>query len=146
VSIEENKRLYRRWFEEVVNTGNLAVADELLAADYVLHFPGIPTPLDREQHKGLVAMFRAGFPDWHEAVEEMIGEGDKVVARLTGRGTHRGEFQGIPPTGKRVTASGIGIGRIAGGKIVETWAAYDALGLMQQLGAVPTPEPAATTE
>jgi steroid delta-isomerase-like uncharacterized protein len=133
------KALYRRWFEEVVSKGNLSLADELLADDYVMHFPGMPEPVDREGHKQLVMMFRAGFPDWVETVEDVIAEGDKVVIRVTGRGTHEGEFQGIPPTGARVTATGMGIARIADGRIAETWAAYDALGLMQQLGAVPSP-------
>ncbi len=88
----------------------------------------------------LVMMFRTAFPDWVEAVEDVIAEGDKVVVRVAGTGTHQGEFQGIPPTGRRVTANGMGIGRIVGGRIVEAWAAYDALGLMQQLGAVPASE------
>jgi steroid delta-isomerase-like uncharacterized protein len=135
--LEANKALYRRWFEEVVSRGDLALADDLLASDYVLHFPGAPAPVDREGHKGLVAMFRAGFPDWVETVDDVIAEGDRVVIRVTGRGTHEGEFQGVPPTGNPVTATGIGIGRIADGRIAEAWAAYDALGLTQQLGALP---------
>ena len=142
MSLEENKALYRRWFEEVVTTGNLALADELLAPDYPLHFPGLPAPVDREGHKQLVLMFRAGFPDWREAVDDVIAEGDKVVIRVTGSGTHEGEFQGMAPTQVRVTATGIGIGRIENGRIAEAWAAYDALGLRQQLGAIPTPGPA----
>lgn len=139
MSVEENKALYRRWFEEVVNDGDLALADELLAPDYRLHFPGAPQPFDRDGHKQLVMMFRTGFPDWIETVDEVIAEADKVVIRVTGRGTHEGEFQGIPPTGASVTATGVGIGRIENGRIAESWAAYDALGLMQQLGAVPAP-------
>jgi steroid delta-isomerase-like uncharacterized protein len=136
-SLKENKALYRRWFEQVVSRGDLDLADELLARDYVLHFPGMPAPVDREGHKQLVMMFRAGFPDWVETVDDVIAERDKVVIRVTGRGTHQGEFQGIPPTGRQVTATGIGIGRIADGRIAEAWAAYDALGLVGQLGAAP---------
>jgi steroid delta-isomerase-like uncharacterized protein len=139
--VEANKALYRRWFEEVVSRGDMALADDLLATDYVLHFPGAPAPVDREGHKGLVMMFRTGFPDWVETVDDIIAEGDRVVIRVTGRGTHDGEFQGVPPTGKSVTATGIGIGRIANEQIAEAWAAYDALGLMQQLGVVPPPGP-----
>jgi steroid delta-isomerase-like uncharacterized protein len=131
--------LYRRWFEEVVSGGELALADELLADDYMLHFPGMPGPVDREEHKGLVTMFRTAFPDWTERVEDVITDGDRVAIRVTGRGTHRGDFQGISATGRVVTASGIGIARIADGKIAEAWAAYDALGLVQQLGALPAP-------
>jgi steroid delta-isomerase-like uncharacterized protein len=136
-SIGENRQLYRRWFEQVVSGGDLALADELLGPAYRLHFPGMPEPLDREAHKALVMMFRTAFPDWVETVDDVIAEGDKVVIRVTGRGTHEGDFQGIPPTGTRVTATGVGIGRIENGRIAEAWAAYDALGLMQQLGAVP---------
>jgi predicted ester cyclase len=136
-SIGANKELYRRWFEEVVTGGDLALADELLAPGYRLHFPGMPGPIDREAHKALVTMFRTAFPDWVETVDDVIAEGDKVVIRVTGRGTHEGDFQGVLPTGRQVTATGVGIGRIENGRIAEAWAAYDALGLMQQLGAVP---------
>jgi steroid delta-isomerase-like uncharacterized protein len=139
MGVQENKALYRRWFAEVASGGNLALADELLAPDYVLHFPGMPQPVDGEGHKQLVMMFRAAFPDWTESIDDVIAEGDKVVIRVTGRGTHQGEFQGVGPTGRSVTATGIGIGRIENGRIAEAWAAYDALGLMQQLGAVPAP-------
>jgi predicted ester cyclase len=142
MSTEDNKALYRRWFEEVVSAGNLTVADELLAPNYVLHFPGMPGPVDHEGHKNLVRMFQAAFPDWRETVEDVIAEGDKVVIRVTGTGTHEGEFQGIPPSHARVTATGIGIGRIQNSRIAEAWAAYDALGLMQQLGVIPAPSQA----
>jgi predicted ester cyclase len=134
---EDHKALYRRWFEQVVSRGDMRQADELLDPSYRLHFPGIPQPLDREGHKGLVRMFRSAFPDWTETVDDMIAEGDKVVIRVTGRGSHEGEFQGLQATGAQVTATGVGIARVQDGRIVEAWAAYDALGLMQQLGASP---------
>jgi steroid delta-isomerase-like uncharacterized protein len=134
--VEPAKATYRRWFEDVVSTGDLALADELLSADYRLHFPGVPGPLDREGHKALVTAFRTAFPDWVETVEDVIAERDRVVIRVTGSGTHRGGFQGIPPTGRRVSASGVGIGRIEQGRIAEAWGAYDALGLLDQLGSV----------
>ena len=139
MSTDENKALYRRWFEEVVTGGNLVLAEELLAGGYTLHFPGLPGPVDREGYTRLVAGFRAGFPDWRETVEDVIAEGDRVVVHVTGRGPDRGEFQGIPPPGRTVTATRIGIGRRQGGRIAEAWAAYDALGLLQQLGALPPP-------
>lgn len=139
MSTHENKALYRRWFEQVVTAGDLALADELLAPDYVLHFPGMPGPVDRDTHKNLVGMFRTGFPDWTETLEDVIAEGDRVVVRIVGRGTQLGDFQGIPATGRRIEAHGIGIGRIKDGRIAEAWAAYDALGLLQQLGALPAP-------
>jgi predicted ester cyclase len=136
-SISANKELYRRWFEEVVTRGDLALADELLAPGYRLHFPGMPGPIDREAHKALVTMFRTAFPNWVETVDDVIAEGNKVVIRVTGQGTHEGVFQGVPPTRRQVTATGVGIGRIEDGRIAESWAAYDALGLTLQLGAVP---------
>lgn len=139
MSTRETKALYRRWFDEVVNGGDLGLADRLLAPDYVLHFPGFPAPVDREAHKALVTAFRTAFPDWQETVEDVIGEDDRVVVRVVGRGTHRGDFQGVPATGRRVEAHGMGIGRIADGRIAEAWAAYDALGLLQQVGALPEP-------
>jgi len=139
MSVEENKVIYRRWFEEVVTGRNLALAEELLAPDYVLHFPGLPGPVDGEGHKQLLMMFHHGFPDWQETIDNVVAEGDRVVIRVTGRGTHQGEFQGIPPTGNQVVATGVGIGRIENGRIAESWAAYDALGLMQQLGVVQQP-------
>ena len=129
----QNKALYRRWFTDVVSRGDLAAAQEMLAADYRLHFPGMPGPVDRDGHLRLVAMFRSGFPDWVETVEDLVAEGDRVVARVVGRGTHVGEFQGVRPTGRRVSATGIGIGCLSNGQIVEAWAAYDALGLLEQL-------------
>ena len=104
-----------------------------------MYFPGLDDPVDREGNKQLVMMFRAGFPDWVETVEDVIAEGDRVVIRVVGQGSHEDEFQGIPPNGTRVIATGVGIGRIANGQIAETWAAYDALGLMRQLGAIPSP-------
>jgi len=139
MAVNGNKAIYRRWFEEVVGTGDLALADELLAPGYRLHFPGVPRPLDADGHKSLVAMFRAAFPDWAENVEDVIGEDDRVVIRVTGSGHHRGAFQGIAPTGAHVTATGVGIARIADGRIAEAWAAYDELGLLQQIGAGPPP-------
>lgn len=133
--LQRNKELYRRWFTDVVSGGDLAAADGLLSADYRLHFPGFPEPVDREGHKGLVAAFRSGFPDWVETIEDVLAEDDRVVARVLGQGTHLDEFQGVEATGRHVAASGIGIARIADGCIVESWAAYDAQGLPAQLPA-----------
>lgn len=138
MSVEQNKALDRRYVGEVLDKGNLAVIDEIMAPNYVGHVPGFP-PSDREGDKQLIAMFRAAFPDLHFTLEDQIGEGDKVVHRLTGRGTHKGEFQGIPPTGKQVTVTGININRFAEGKVVESWGIIDMLGLLQQLGVIPVP-------
>jgi predicted ester cyclase len=138
MSVEQNKALDRRYVEEVLDKGNLAVIDEIMAPDYIGHVPGFP-PSDREGDKQLIAMFRAAFPDLHFTLEDQIGEGDKVVHRLTARGTHTGEFQGIPPTGKQVTVTGININHFVEGKVVESWGIIDRVGLMQQLGVIPTP-------
>ena len=135
---EQNKALARRYFE-AENNGNLAAMDELIAADVVVHgglFPELPSgPAGiKEIHTTL----RTAFPDISVTVEDMIAEGDKVVTRWTIRGTHKGELMGIAPTGKQITEEGIEIFRIAGGKIVEIRLIHDRLGLMQQLGVIPS--------
>jgi steroid delta-isomerase-like uncharacterized protein len=134
---EQNKALSRRIAEECFNKGNLAVADEVIAADFVDHSapPGLAPGV--EGFKQLVAMYRNAFPDIRTTIDDVIAEGDKVVIRWTGRGTHKGELMGIAPTGKTVTVTGIGIDRIANGKIVEHWESFDQLGMMQQLGVIP---------
>ncbi len=136
---EENKALVRRFMEGVVEKDNLAFANQIFADDFVYHPPplGLPTrgPKSIIQR---VAMLRAVFPDLQYTVEDEIAEGDKVVHRLTGRGTHQGEYLGIPPTGKQVTWTVTAIYRIAGGKIAERWINVDDLGMMQQLGVVPS--------
>jgi predicted ester cyclase len=115
------------------------LADELVAADYVDHYglPGFPP--NREGLKQLWAMLRAAFPDLDYTLEDEIAEGDKVVHRVTARGTHKGAFLGVPSTGKQVAWSEMHMVRFAGGKVVEHWGQVDAFGLLQQLGAVPMP-------
>jgi steroid delta-isomerase-like uncharacterized protein len=139
---EENKALARRFIEEAFNEGNLSVVDEIFAsADYVLHDPASPEEVrGPEGVKEFVQMYRSAFPDTHITVEDQIAEGDEVVTRWTGRGTHRGELMGIPASGNQVEVPGITIDRFSGGKGVESWTNYDALGMMQQIGAVPSPE------
>jgi steroid delta-isomerase-like uncharacterized protein len=123
---EDNKAVMRRYFEEALKKGDQRVLEEIVAVDSL------------KQH---VASNRAAFPDLYAGliVEDVIAEGDKVVARISAHGTHRGEFRGIPPTGTPVTASGAIIYRLADGKIVEHWNFLDSLGLLQQLGATLTP-------
>lgn len=141
MSTEENKALVRRWVEELFNEGNLEVADEIIAPDSVLHDPTLPDlPDGPEGHKRFVGLYRAAIPDAHVALEdELLAEGDRVVSRWSAHGTHQGELMGIPPTGGRVTPTGITVWRIEGGKIAETWTNYDALGMMRQIGAIPEP-------
>ena len=138
MSVEENKALVRRWVD-LWNTGNLDAVGEFVTPDYVRHDPNGPEVRGPEAERQLVAMYLAAFPDLRFTVEHLLAEGDTVLARLTARGTHRGELLGIPPTGKQVTVAVMDLFRLAGGKIAEQWVAMDALGLLQQLGAVPGP-------
>jgi steroid delta-isomerase-like uncharacterized protein len=139
MSVEENKTLSRRSFEEIWNQGNLAAIDALYATDQVSHGLGMDVPPGAAGLKQFVTLYRTAYPDTHFTIEDQIAEGDKVATRWTATGTHQGEFMGIAPTSKRVTVTGIAINRIAGGKIVETWNNFDALGQLQQLGVIPAP-------
>jgi steroid delta-isomerase-like uncharacterized protein len=138
MSAEENKAIARRWMEEGFNAHNVGVMDELFTADFVEHVPFAP-PLGREEAKqGLMAAFTA-LPDTRITIDDMIAEGDKVVVRFTSRATHQGDLMGIPATGKPVTTTTITILRFAQGQIAEDWVETDMLGMMRQLGAIPTP-------
>ncbi len=140
MSVEENKALFRRLIEEVANQGNLAAIDELVAPDFVEHEelpPGIPPGL--EGLRAFFAAWRRGFPDGRVTLELEIAEDDLMAGYETWRGTHQGEFFGIPPSGQPVTFKVIDIVRVANGKVVEHWAVSDNLSLMQQLGAIPAP-------
>ena len=139
MSLEENKAIELRFFEEVVNKGNLAVIDEIVAANFVQHDPPPGITADREGMKQFFTTHLSAFPDFHSTLEDMFAEGDKVVQRFTARGTHKGEWMGIAPTGKQVTIPGMAIHRITGGKIVEGWTSMDMLGALQQLGIIPPP-------
>ena len=137
---EENKAMVRRFFKEFITKGDLSVADELMAEDFVDHNPAGPNQgPGREGTKQLFAGRRLAFPDAAVAVEDQISEGDKVVSRLTITGTHQGEFMGIPATGKSFSIGAVAIFRIEGGKIVERWGQTDNIGMMQQLGVIPAP-------
>lgn len=135
-----NKDVVRRLTDEVWANRNFAAVDELVATGYVGHDPTLPEPSRGPQgFKDAAAMYQAAFPDASITIDELIAEGDRVVARWTGRGTHQGELMGIAPTGKQVTISGITIARLEGGQVAEEWNLYDALGMLVQLGAVPQP-------
>ncbi len=141
MSTEENKARVHRFFEEVFNRKNMAALDEFVDPQAVDHPAPAGAPGGIEGARQFAGMFLAAFPDVRFMVEDLIAEGDQVVARLTQSGTHQGIFLGIPPTGKRVKVTGIEIFRLAGGKIVEHWNSYDDLGLFQQLGVLPpTPD------
>jgi len=137
---EENKAVVRRFIEGVWNNGNLDLIDELISEDHVDHDPGQAALSDgREGVRAFVEMYRTAYPDSHIELGEMIAEGDLVAAPWTGTGTHTGELLGIDPTGRSVTISGIVIDRVRDGQIVESWANYDVLGMLLQLGALPAP-------
>ena len=139
MTTETNKAIVHRYVEEGYNAGNMAVIDELFAADFVVHDPAQPAVRDLQAFKQVIMAQRAAFPDVRTTIEDLVTEGDKVVKRFTVRGTHTGDFNGIPATGKQFTLEGIDILRLAGGKIREIWFAYDTLGMLQQLGVVPVP-------
>jgi steroid delta-isomerase-like uncharacterized protein len=140
-SAQENKAVSRRVAEEIFNGGKLDLADELYAPDYVLHDPSLPEDLHGpEGLKQYAAMNLGAFPDVRVSVEDQIAEGDMVVTRWTATGTHTGELLGIPPTGRRIEISGITINRYSGNRIAEDWYQSDDLGMMQQLGVIPSPE------
>jgi steroid delta-isomerase-like uncharacterized protein len=134
MSAEENKAVVRRVYAEVMIDGNLSVVPELFADDYVYHSPGSPDVYGPAGFTELVETYRAAFPDFRQAADLLIAEGDTVVSRWTATGTHRGELLGIPPTGKRVSFGGVVITRLAGGKVVEDWELADTPGLLAQLG------------
>lgn len=137
MSTEENKTVVRRLFEEVWNQGKMDAVGEILATDYIFHEPVGGEVRGPEDFKQFVSMYRTAYPDLQFTIEDHIAEGDKVVTHWTSTGTHKGELMGISPTGVQVTVTGILIGRIAGGKIVEDCCNWDTLGMLQQLGAVP---------
>ncbi len=140
MTTEQNKTIVRRFYESL-GANDQAALNELLSADLVAHMPGMPGPLSRELMLQGASMFSAAFSDQHYTAEDQIADGDKVATRTTWQAIHSaGDFQGVPPTGKRVAASGISIERIQDGKIVERWLSYDQIGMMQQLGLIPPPQ------
>jgi predicted ester cyclase len=126
-----NKAVVRQFIEGFLNTGNDEIADEVLAVEYIDHSPLNPEITGRENIKWFVAEWLAAFPDSCTTVEDMVAEGDKVATRWRTSATHQGEFRGVSPTGQRIVVEAIGIFRIAGGRVVESWDKYDTPGLWQ---------------
>jgi len=139
MSTEENKALVRREYELGVNTKNFTVRDEVLASNFVAHFPGHEPLQGIDAFRQFTSAFFTAFPDLETTIEDLIAEGDKVAVRQTWRGTHTSDFLHIPPTGKQVTFTSIEVYRVAGGKLAEEWVELDMFGLLQQLGAMPSP-------
>jgi steroid delta-isomerase-like uncharacterized protein len=142
MSAESNKAQARRFFEEVFSQGKMEVINEIVAPNHVNHGPGsMPgLPDGPEGTKQFVSFYRKAFPDTHFTVDEQIAEGDRVVTRWTAHGTQKGEMPGIPVTGRGATVSGVTVDRFANGKIVESWGIFDQMGMMQQLGVIPSQE------
>jgi predicted ester cyclase len=137
MSVDENKRSVERTFARLFNHGELALADELVSADFLNHDAPPDAPRGPVGFRHMVTLLRTAFPDIHYETEEIIGEGDKVVARTRMTGTQTGPLFGIPPTGKRVEQEQIHIVRFEAGKAVEHRAVRDDLAMMRQLGLVP---------
>ena len=136
MGVEENKALVRRFYEEVWDKGNLEVADEIFAADYVRHDPrATDAAAGPEGQKRVAGDFRRAFPDLRFEVELIVAEGDLVAARWHASGTHNGRWATVEPTGRAIDYSGVNFFRIDGGKVVEIWNHRDDLGLMEQIGA-----------
>lgn len=134
----EGIAVVRRFFEDAFSEGNLDLIDELVAEEAVGYDPTQPEPVRGPAGmKQLVSMYRSAFPDISFEVHETLSDGDWVAVRWTSSGTHEGELMGIEPTGKTVSVEGIELDRIQDGKMVESRVSWDALGLLQQLGAIP---------
>lgn len=143
MSIEANKAIVRRFYEEVFNQRNVNAIDELVQAEFINNDPTPVAARDPESMKQFIKTLTQAFPDHHHAIEDLIAEGDKVVMRCMLTATHQGLFPGfleMPPTGKSICQRQIHILRIQDGKVVEHWVIRDDLAMMQQLGLIPQPE------
>jgi hypothetical protein len=142
MSTEQNKVTAARWFRDIIAKGQLTVADEIFAANHVIHDPHAPPggwPNGPQGLKMVATVFGGGFRDWNITLDDQIAEGDRVATRWTASATHSGPLMGMPPTGKVVKVTGVNVARFAGGKIAESWFNFDMLSLLQQIGAVPMP-------
>ena len=138
--LDQNKAVVRKFEEEFKNNANHAIVDELMSKDYRAHGIG-PAPLDRDGIKQLGKAIVAAFPDVHVTIESVVAEGDVVVTRCSGKGTHKGPFQGVPATNKPIAFTEMHMYKLAGGKIVEQWSNIDILAILAQIGAIPAPKP-----
>lgn len=138
MSTDENKATARRFYEQLDSSGAETVPPEVSPA-IIVHQAGAPGPLDLAAFLQFGRAFYHAFPGLRHEIEDQVAEGDRVVTRLTARGTHQHPFQGIPATGRQVAIPAISIQRLADGQIVEQWIELDAMGLMQQLGVMPAP-------
>jgi len=140
-TMTEREALARRFFEEAFNEGRLEVLDSVVSDDYRAHDPQDPFPDLRgpAAARALVQHYRAAFPDVRFTIEDVVDQRDRVAIRWTATGTHRGQLNGLAPTDRTVTVSGMTLQRFAGGRVTEAWTNWDTLGLLQQIGAAPAP-------
>lgn len=132
-----NIAIVRKFFDMGPSKGDIAAADALLHPEFSLHTP-LPTPGPAiEEMNTVITTCRAAFHGLHVTIDDIMADGNKVIARFTARGTHNGEFMSVPPTGKAITLTAIEIFRVKDGKIVELWGEVNMMGLMQQLGMLP---------
>jgi steroid delta-isomerase-like uncharacterized protein len=134
---EQNKQLVRQFFEALNRQDIERIRQLVSSTNYSFHFPGMP-PMDWKGDKQFIAAINNAFPDLRNNIVDIVAEGDKVTVRFNVTATHKGEFQGIPPTGKEVSFSGMAFLTIIHGKVSEEWATADMMRLMQQIGAIPT--------
>jgi steroid delta-isomerase-like uncharacterized protein len=133
----ENKAVIASFVEEVINKGRLERVDDLVALDFAELDPLPGQQPGSEGLKQVIGAFRNAFPDIHWVIEEMVGEDDKVFSRFTWHGTHRGEFFGVPATGRQITVKGMVVDRVVAGKMAESRILMDGLSMMRQLGVIP---------
>jgi len=137
---QANKTIVSRIWNEIWNCGALHVVDEVIATDYVGHIPVMPGPVQgADAFKAMIVAYRTAYPDVHLTVDDLLADGDKVVARWTTRGTNTGNLMGMPATGKQIELPGISVFRIVNGKVAEEWEGFDSLGMMLQLGMTVRP-------
>ena len=137
-----NKEVIQAFLDDVINEGQLERANDLVKEDFVELDPLPGQEQGREGLKAVIHALRSAFPDMRWVVKEMVAESDKVVTRFVWTGTHRGEFLGIPTTGRKVEVKGVVIDRLENGKMADSRILMDTMGLMQQLGVIPAPPPA----
>lgn len=138
---EKNTAAIKRFYDEVMGKGNMKVIDELVADNFVEHYvPDPQMPANKAGVAQMMSMFRTGFPDLQVTIEDIIAKGEKVWVYTTMRGTNKGEFMGMPATGKKIEVKGLDIVRFVNGKAVEHWGLNDDYTMLQQLGVIPAPE------
>jgi steroid delta-isomerase-like uncharacterized protein len=131
---DDNTAICRRLINDIVNRGNLDLADQLVGASYVYHGPGGLEMTGPQGYRQVIAMYRSAFPDLNMTIDDLLADGDKVAIRWTVRGTHKGDLGGIAPTGRSVTVTGLIVSRFSGGKLVEDFESFDEVSMLRQLG------------